>query len=777
MEVLTVSWDAGRALHEVRCLDHLVGGSNVSFTARYVFLCAGSVNTTELLLRSQGDQKRRGLEKLGQKYFVNADSLATVVHAGAETFASEGPVITSALVFQKEKIGDGDREAKLQRPHKSSPRTWFLIEDGGYPREAAKLFSLFQSPALLGRNHFDPDPAPPKILSTVKELFDRPRPDRYPAFLDGFVAALVAGTLPDVLAQDFKDATTSLKKLAGGLRDAEIGDLTSEIRDAVVFNSVLFRFLERLKVYKLRRLWMAIYRFSVWFMKIDDAQLLSTTLEATHHRYGVDKPRGLPSRISRLLLGEPYPVNESRSHFDPKPPPRPQERAQALLLAMGRDDMPAHLKLDGDRLIAWFPEGGFPTLDYEERVMRGVADQLGGTLRSNPLWALARRPVTSHSHGGCALGEVTNEWGKVNGYEKLYINDGSLLPTSVGVNPSSTIAAIAERNVERFVRHVWYVEHGRSPDGRLPCAWQADIDAAKAWNAEQLGLGVDLEPPVNRQAITLHHKAIGFSFTEAMSGHMAPVGGDLDNSRLPPPGTTRVPLAPFLVAERAGRGDENTPPLGQVSFTLAASVTDLGTFLDDPSHTIAIPGTINIAAALLGASGADVEVPVTDGTLNLLVADVPGRRLMLYHLPFTYAGHAWTLVGHKEIQDDPGFDAWLDAATLYTELWRDGVKVEDFVGARGDQRPQRARARGILRLGIRDFLDNQVTGLHAVGTKEPARTIWTLGSFAVFFFGSMQGTYAPEIDRFLSLFGKAPWRPRGQPPAQEAHTIAVLKGL
>ncbi len=356
MEVLTVSWDAGRALHEVRCLDHLVGGSNVSFTARYVFLCAGSVNTTELLLRSQGDQKRRGLDILVQTYLVTADSLASVVHAGAETFASEGPVITSALVFQKEKIGDGDREAKLQRPHKSSPRTWFLIEDGGYPREAAKLFSLFQSPALLGRNHFDPDPAPPKILSTVKELFDRPRPDRYPAFLDGFVAALVAGTLPDVLAQDFKDATTSLKKLAGGLRDAEIGDLTSEIRDAVVFNSVLFRFLERLKVYKLRRLWIAIYRFSVWFMKIDDAQLLSTTLGATHHRYGVDKPRGLPSRISRLLLGEPYPVNESRSRFDPKPPPRPQERAQALLLAMGRDDIPAHLKLDGDRLIAWFPE-------------------------------------------------------------------------------------------------------------------------------------------------------------------------------------------------------------------------------------------------------------------------------------------------------------------------------------------------------------------------------------------------------------------------------------
>ncbi len=137
---------------------------------------------------------------------------------------------------------------------------------------------------------------------------------------------------------------------------------------------------------------------------------------------------------------------------------------------------------------------------------------------------------------------------------------------------------------------------------------------------------------------------------------------------------------------------------------------------------------------------------------------------MLYHLPFTYAGsgRSWD----TRMQDDPGFDAWLDAATLYTELWHDDVAVQEFVRARGEKRPQRARARGILRLGIRDFLDNQVTGLHAVGTKEAARTIWTLGSFAVFFFGSLQGTYAPEIDRFLRLFGKAPWRPRGQPPSR-----------
>ena len=66
----------------------------------------------------------------------------------------------------------------------------------------------------------------------------------------------------------------------------------------------------------------------------------------------------------------------------------------------------------GGKMHVAFPDSGFPTLGEEERVMRGIADQLGGTLRTSPLWALARRPVTAHSHGGCALGKVTDDVGR-----------------------------------------------------------------------------------------------------------------------------------------------------------------------------------------------------------------------------------------------------------------------------------------------------------------------------------------------------------------------------
>ena len=40
---------------------------------------------------------------------------------------------------------------------------------------------------------------------------------------------------------------------------------------------------------------------------------------------------------------------------------------------------------------------------------------------------------------------------RFTGYEGLYVLDGSIVPTALGVNPSKTIAALAERGVERLI--------------------------------------------------------------------------------------------------------------------------------------------------------------------------------------------------------------------------------------------------------------------------------------------------------------------------------------
>lgn len=61
--------------------------------------------------------------------------------------------------------------------------------------------------------------------------------------------------------------------------------------------------------------------------------------------------------------------------------------------------------------------------------------------------------ASPHPLGGAVLGQATDGYGRVHGYRGLYVMDGAALPgTSGTVNPSLTIAALAERNIEQIIR-------------------------------------------------------------------------------------------------------------------------------------------------------------------------------------------------------------------------------------------------------------------------------------------------------------------------------------
>jgi cholesterol oxidase len=79
-----------------------------------------------------------------------------------------------------------------------------------------------------------------------------------------------------------------------------------------------------------------------------------------------------------------------------------------------------------------------------------MAQQIGGVPQSSILEALASIPTTAHLLGGAVIGRspaegVVDERHRVFGYENLLICDGSVIPSNVGVNPSLTITALAER--------------------------------------------------------------------------------------------------------------------------------------------------------------------------------------------------------------------------------------------------------------------------------------------------------------------------------------------
>ncbi|MBI2890618.1 MAG: GMC family oxidoreductase [Nitrospirae bacterium] len=97
------------------------------------------------------------------------------------------------------------------------------------------------------------------------------------------------------------------------------------------------------------------------------------------------------------------------------------------------------------------PEHRAPTyLPVANRAARIFAEHAGGTPLNVLLESVLNRSVTAHLLGGCAIGAspetgVIDAHHQVFGYPGLHVVDGSALPVNIGVNPSLTITALAER--------------------------------------------------------------------------------------------------------------------------------------------------------------------------------------------------------------------------------------------------------------------------------------------------------------------------------------------
>ncbi|PWU12193.1 MAG: GMC family oxidoreductase [Terriglobia bacterium] len=79
-----------------------------------------------------------------------------------------------------------------------------------------------------------------------------------------------------------------------------------------------------------------------------------------------------------------------------------------------------------------------------------LAAATGGHPVVPPTWSLAHDLITPHPLGGCGMGDsmtngVVNHAGEVFNYRNLYVIDGAIVPEALGVNPSRTIGALAER--------------------------------------------------------------------------------------------------------------------------------------------------------------------------------------------------------------------------------------------------------------------------------------------------------------------------------------------
>lgn len=106
------------------------------------------------------------------------------------------------------------------------------------------------------------------------------------------------------------------------------------------------------------------------------------------------------------------------------------------------------------------------TIEAGEATYQKLIDRMGGTggrhkveagmrkirmrreLGQDPLFAGA----TAHPLGGAVLGKATDNVGRLQNYSGLYVMDSALIEGHTGcTNPALTVAALAERNIERIL--------------------------------------------------------------------------------------------------------------------------------------------------------------------------------------------------------------------------------------------------------------------------------------------------------------------------------------
>jgi choline dehydrogenase-like flavoprotein len=714
--------------YEVEYRDYVEGHGITSVRAGSVFVCAGALGSTELLLRSakpDGLPKLAGLKALGQGYLPNADALGAVFDARLgsdsngtgesrrELYPTVGPTITASLVYDTRALHDR---------HSAGDHPWFLLQDGGFPLAVRRHMGLMRAPFLLRRNSFAPardaegrfrvpaaaagDAGAARALyrsidqrlraETSLALDARP----FYSLPDALVHILQNDPLAKYLPEALKTAVRRLRDEVTARTDRALLAIVTEVENELA-NDLAGRLAKTL-LFGCESAWLSgllaragrpIMRCLLPYKRVADR-----SREALEQYYRSNAPFEFATRAATELCAFEDPDDIHSKH-------------SMVLLAMGIDGFRSSLTLDqsGELRSDLEVPVGAPVYRTQEQLMHDVATALRGDLRVSPLWALARDPVTVHSQGGCAMGSVTNPYGEVNCYDGLYVLDAAVFPGSVGANPSATILALAERNIEHFIR-----EH-------IAKDWMAperkDNKVSEFWNKWEPKLNnpaqrTFIRPPevTSRPPVA---EPIGITFTEAMYGYHSE-------------GATPAQESGYDAADMAGREQGQ-----RLELKLTATARDAAELAADREHhRMSIGGTLTLTWPAAGMVKA-VEVSVS-GQLDVFTSD----RRMIYQLwgRVLDSGLPITLNGFKMLRDDPSPDAIRDTTTLYTSVQ---------LGGRVSY--------GVMHVALDELLRCQLPSFTVTGTDDPARIVWALGGFGAFFFGALQKVYLPGLDKVIDL--------------------------
>lgn len=144
-----------------------------------------------------------------------------------------------------------------------------------------------------------------------------------------------------------------------------------------------------------------------------------------------------------------------------------------IMLVCGHDGNRGRVVVDSNGVrIVWPDLKTSPYRVKAEQMIGRLSERLGGEYSKSFLFR--GKTITVHPLGGCNMADdatcgVVDDRGEVfasgygeqtpNGrYEGLYVIDGSVIPTSLGVNPLATISAVSERAAALMIQDPRYLD-------------------------------------------------------------------------------------------------------------------------------------------------------------------------------------------------------------------------------------------------------------------------------------------------------------------------------
>lgn len=281
---------------------------------------------------------------------------------------------------------------------------------------------------------------------------------------------------------------------------------------------------------------------------------------------------------------------------------------------------------DAQVRVVWDKVAALPVFAAQMRALHAAHDGeggLGGRVLPNPLWSPlppfqsladllhpAGSVLTVHPLGGCRMAHgpergVVDSWGRVHNCAAgeppllpgLAVLDGSIVPVSLGINPSLTIAALAERAVPVLAEDWGLALAGSPPPPATERPLRRDLTRPRAPAPTRVSL---------RERMTGRVHIDGQAF--ALSAEVAFEPIDVPALRATPRA-----LAQPLVVLRFGKGDD--APIAHCSGTASMLVREKSDSIERilRSHALARKKLLALAEVLLSARDSTADLGGDDG--------------------------------------------------------------------------------------------------------------------------------------------------------------------